>query len=539
MKVHIKALTLLLVGVLVINCLSFGVPVFAVSAPSPGISTPFNLWPQNKQDPFRKAVEQFIYDLFGYSPSISYVDNDGTNKTATASSTNSQVQAAIEGSVSGVFDENGNIIDASYQSLVETNRLIEACLDEYCKAISESQYVGLGKHVDGMYISFSAYEQGITNILNRVGVGANSGVSWGLDMINGVPHNKVEISSPLSIPCFDYLKIPYQCYTNIEDPLFDIRRNSAISVDTGKYNYYYPFFITSDKTLYCLTSIIDLYRLSDIQLLFYNPSGKQDTNSYGSTSLDKYRLSFRFFNINSKLYPSFYFAYYSSYYNSLKKLQRTYGYPALSSLHNLFSDDNSFFDLTITPTVDFKNVSYVEGVDTFFYSPLNKEYITSEEILEKDISLVGVFFCNGADRNFLSYSSSTVFSAANLLPTYDSFFTGGSSSTTSPLSDWQKAIYILAQQQGTTYEELLKKLDMIIDSQGNLTIVGADGIEYKVDELSKTFDEIYSKVDDIASSTSELLEYLKSLNIESLGDLISALEGTLNDLNERDKDQTA
>ena len=556
MKVHIKFITMIICAILVINCLSFGIPVFA-AAPSVGIPVGVGIslpnLPEDIYQGFKDAYNMFVNDIFAGSSSFSYEDYDGATKTATASAVKSQGLSIIDsGKVMYDSDGDGKISLVYYDEASRNNRFVDFTLEEYSKFLSSAEVVidvddYNGENVVSFFYSMSVYDTSLKNVQSEflVGSGTSSGVSWGLDMINGVPHNKVEISSPLSVPCFDYLDLNYGCTTNFNDPIIDIIRDPLTNRYDSKYSFYYFFVITSDKTLYCLTSYLDLYRSNRMSYTAYDNknSGRTIYNfSLSGSFVDdyQYRIAFRFLENSYKLYPSLYFSYNTGGISSLKRYQATFGKPALDSMFNLFSYEN--FRHEGTPNLYFDNFDYslyTDTLDTFFYSPLTKEYITSEELLKKDISLIGYFGSN-SDSNFtLLYYSSNMLTAGTLLPTYDTLFTGGSTSTTSPLSDWQKAIYILSQQYGESYEELLAKLDMIIDSQGNVTIVGADGIEYKVDELSKTFDEIYSKVDDIASSTSELLEYLKSLNIESLGDLISALEGTLNDLNERDKERDA
>lgn len=540
MKVHIKALTLLIVGVLVINIISFGIPVYAAALPSPGI-VPFSLWSQNKQDPFRKGVERFIMELFGFSPTINYVDNDGTSKTATYEATNSQAQDIIDDSVSAEIDEEGNLSNYSCQTPDDVNRIVNAALLEYCKVLN-SGYVGVGKYVDGQHISLAAFNEGINNILNNIlAEDDHTSIMWDMKHINGVPQNEVTISEPISIPCFDYLNLNYVPFSSFNDLHFDYFNNCG-SI-TGSNSRFYTFFaITSDKNLYILRSYYDLYyNYRNPAYLYYIDSSKNYivssiSFSFKSSINYRYHKGFLFFEDGGHLYPTTIASCYS-YAGPYSKWQYTYGNPALSTTHNLFDDSSFYSDLSQTPDYIFENKLYLNDGFTSFFCPMTNEVITDSDLLKKDISVVGYFQDNSLDS--ISFDSSTISTAGNLLSTYEDISIGGDQSSTSDLSDWQKAVYLLAQQYGETYEELLSKLDLIIDSEGNLTIAGADGIEYKVSALAQSFDEIYTKVEDISGDLSELLEYLKSLNIEGLDSYISALEGTLNDLNERDKDQSA
>lgn len=552
-------------AILIINNIIFCTTVYAAAA---GSTVGITALPATTQNEFYSILETLLKSLFDTSSSrtITVTGEDGKQYTYDFNSAFDIIQAKIDGNYDianaelgaqypEVPDDVTFSIDASFlNSLPAGIKLILTPVLNHTIALWDKSTVHSsstgGSHggAGRRRLSASDYSSAVNDILNDIYSKNGSSITLDMKHVNGVPQNELVISSPLTIPCFDYLGLNYGCTTNFNDPIIDIIRDPLTNRYDSRYSYYSFFVITSDKTLYCLTSLFDCYSTSrGVSYSAFNTNGSGYLLSnyfFGGTAafMDdwQYRMAFRFFENNGKLYPSIYISYnFGGDFNNLIRYQTTFGNPALSAVSNLFSDEN--FKHVSPPINYFENLDYSNynaTLDTFFYSPLNNEYINSEELLKKDISVVGYFGSN-SNSSDVKYNSSNISNAGNLLPTYDTLYTGGSSSTISALSDLQKAIYILAQQYGESYEELLQKLDMIIDSNGNVTIVGADGIEYKVDALANSFNEIYSKVDDIASSTTELLEYLKSLNIEGLGSHIASLEGTLNNLNERDKEREA
>ena len=545
MKVHIKFITLIMCAVLVINNIILCSTVYAAAAPGIGIPVgvgiPVHDLPDDIYKGFKDALNMFVNDIFGGSSSFSYEDYDGATKTVTSSAVKAQCLSIID-SGKVMYDANGDgkISLVYYDGSSKSNRFVDLTLDEYSKFLSTSDVViGVddynGENVVSFFYSTSVYDSSLKNVQSEllVGSGASSGVSWGLDMINGVPHNSITVNQDFVVSVFDFLGLDYKMYTSSNDLFLNIDILNSEHLETL---YYTPFFITENNDLYIFYGDIKqefIYRSSSIGTVnrFSTPS----YNYYFSPDF-KGCFSFRFFTQDTNLY----FGLLSSYGAGDKVFwnQCIIGDPEISYTPILFEDRSSSFAQK-NPYDKVTNLVTNKYSLQFFkaYNGHNSTKYNYSDILNEDVVYCGYFY--GTDST-ARYITSNIKSAGQmLLGTENAISGGGQSVISSELSDWQKAIYMLAQQQGMTYEELLQKLDMIIDSQGNLTIVGADGIEYKVDELSKTFDEVYSKVDDIATSTTELLEYLKSLNIEGLGSHIAELEGTLNDLNERDKEREA
>ena len=103
----------------------------------------------------------------------------------------------------------------------------------------------------------------------------------------------------------------------------------------------------------------------------------------------------------------------------------------------------------------------------------------------------------------------------------------------------------MAKQNGKTYEEMLEQSNLVVEN-GQIYLEGLDGISHTIESLLTEFDKLLEQGDitneNIAASTEQLkaiLEYLKGLNIEGLGEYIQQLETTLDGLKQGDEDREA
>lgn len=567
MKVHIKFITLIMCAILVINNIIFCSTVYAAAAA--GSTVGITALPATTQNEFYSILENILKSLFDTSSSrtITVTGEDGKQYTYDFNSVFDIIQAKIDGnydianaelgaSYPEVPDDVTFSIDAAFLNSLPAGLkiLLAPTFDQvirlYNKSTAHTSSEG-GSHggAGRRRLSASDYASAVSDILSEINSlgGASAGVSLGIELINGVPHNAVTVNQDVSIEIFDYFGLNYEIFSDITSISFDAYVSPYSNYSDPVFSRYYtPFFVTEDNTLYVLNGSFRFGASSSVSskyltpyFYFYSSStiGSASTKNYSISRFEayKYHVGFGLYNSGLSICPVLYTS--SSYYSSLYRYQYLYSSDSTVSAPIMFSDDLSLLGCDSNTKVTNYFNSVLTSTSPCFYNRADGTTLSYSDLLNSSIVTCGYFYGSSSEVNPCSSNLETL---AQALLTSDSLvISGGSSSTTSPLSDWQKAIYILAQQYGESYEELLEKLDMIIDSEGNVTIVGADGIEYKVDELSKTFDEIYSKVDDIASSTSELLEYLKSLNIEGLGSHIAALEGTLNDLNERDKERDA
>lgn len=549
MKVHIKAFCLLLSGLLMINIMSFGAFVYAASAPSVGTPIPFGSLPSEQKDPFLNALKQFLHDFFGLygEDSYIYVDPDtGEQIIGTEQEIYSYIQGKLETEdddleVNGIQDEYGNILYYTFVSSIPQVGIVNdlKSFSHYvAKSIcgfSESSYHKSGEGVihggsGRIRIDASEYSESINDLLKKI---ASDSLSIGLDIINGVPQNVTTIKEDLYISVFDILGLQY----TVAPSLLDYQFNIVTHKKSISYQNYTPFFITSDNKLYLFQAVIYTTARSSnniIDYTFYSSNDHYSATINGRSSYNV-RFSFRFVDNSNHLYFCLLSSCYDSSYNSISYTQQTNGRPGVSNAPLLFYDYRDGLDAPGSAPLgtNFINNELPDGIGISFINSVdNSDVLTDSDILSADILAAGCFQAH-------QYTSTTLNSAGQMLLSSDNVVSGGDKTITSDLAAWQKGIYLLAQQQGITYEEMLQiGVSLVIGNNGEMSIEDSDGIQYNLSELVKQYDEIIGAVGDISGDLSELLEYLKSLNLEGLESYIAAIEGTLNDLNERDKDNS-
>lgn len=544
MKVHIKAFCLLLSGLLILNFMSFGVTVYAAASSSVGTPIPFGSLPVEQKDPYLQALKQFLHDFFGLygEDKYIYVDPDtGDQIIGTEQEIYSYIQGKLETDgddleVNGIQDEYGNIL---FYTLVSSTPIGEGVydlisyliVDEVCSLTYESYATNLYKQTAGgrIPINSNSYSKALNDVIKKI---SSDSFSIGLDIINGVPQNVTTIKQDAYISVFDTLGLKY----TLAPSILDFQFSRVFDTKDFPFLRCTPFFITSDNKLYVLNADITF---SSNAFMFHSFDLYNTTGS-GNKSLSYFpaRVSFRFVDNSGHLYFCFHSSEYRSSYNILYYNQYTFGSPSVSNAPFLFYDYRDGLSIPASAELStvFKNYN-ISGGGVYFRCPVDlSNPLIDSDILSADIVTFG---CLQSNSDNIRFNSSILESAAQMLLSSENVVSGGDKTITSELTDWQKAIYVLAQQQGISFEEMLKKLDLIIDSNGEITLLGLDGIEYSVSELVKSFDEIIGVVGDISGDLSKLLEYLKSLNIEGLDKYIQSIEGTLNDLNERDKDKSA
>lgn len=180
-----------------------------------------------------------------------------------------------------------------------------------------------------------------------------------------------------------------------------------------------------------------------------------------------------------------------------------------------------------------------------FVNPAYPELRLSEsDVLSGNYDTCGFF--GSESSNQLLGGSGTLGTASKMMSGLEgNAVSGGTKTTYSELSDLEKALYALAEQQGITYEQMLEQSNIVIEN-GEMYIEGLDGVQHSIDSLLSEFEKLLEQGninnENTAASLEQLtaiLEYLKSLNIEGLGTYIQQLEGTLEDLKQGDKDREA
>lgn len=511
--------------------IAFSGAVVYASAAASGSTVPFSSLSKEEQDIFLKAAERLVEDIFNLSegPTITYTDPDGTTYTGTKDEIMQQIQEKVNADyVSGIKDSDGTTL---YYIFTHTeDDLSSVILDEYCSATHKSSENG--RHGGGGRIRASDYNTSINNVLGKI---YSNSLSLGIDIINGKPQNVTTVKEDLYISVFDTLGLEY----TVSPSLLDYQFNMVTDDSYVPNQYYTPFFITSDNKLYLFRCIIQTSSNGDFNRLRYQFFGQNSSTETLTISYNFHypgKFSFRFVDNSGHLYFCLLTSSYLSNSNKLLYYQSTNGKPGVSNAPMLFYDYRDRLDPPSSAelNIDFINNALPDNVDISFINSVdNSDFLTDSEILSADIIAAGCFNKQKFD--------STIFNAAGqMLLSSDNAVSGGDKTINSDLTAWQKGIYLLAHQQGISYEDMLQKgVNLVLGNNGIMSIEGIDGVQYSLSELVKQYDEIIGSVGDISGDLSGLLEYLKSLNIEGLDNYITSIEGTLNDLNERDKDKSA
>lgn len=538
MKFYVRVFIVSLSWFILINFMSFGASVYAAASSSVGATIPFGSLPTEQKDPYLQAIKQFLHDFFGLygDDKVIYVDPDtGEQFVFTETELNVYLSSKLNDFVEGVYDDEGNFL--YYKSKSTGTDPIPSNFDKELSNITnficESSASNLHKETAGgrIPINSNSYSKALSDFLS---VFAKDSFSIGMEIVNGLPTNVVNVKQDAYISVFDDLGLEY----TLSPSLLDFHYSYIVNSKPSTISRFTPFFITSDNKLYVFRA--DIY--TDSSRAFYF-QGFDRYNSIGSGNISlpshyPFRVEFRFVDNSGHLYFCFCSSSYRPANNMLDYVQYTFGTPSVSNSPLLFYDYSQ--GIGAPGSAELSTILYNKSlgdVGVYFECPVDQSNpLTDSDILSADIVTFGCFQSNSDNIRF---NSSVLQSASQMLLSSENVVSGGDKTITSELTDWQKAIYVLAQQQGISFEELLSKIDLLIDSNGEITLLGLDGIEYSVSELSKKFDEIIGAVGDISGDLSKLLEYLKSLNIEGLESYISSIEGTLNDLNERDKDNSA
>lgn len=539
--VSLKSLSLLLVFVVNI-ILSYPSVYAAASSADVGFSS----LPASTQQEFKSILENLMKFLFESAPNhvITVKGDDGNTYKYDYNSAFDMLQAELDGNsdlVRAILSENSDVPDdvelyinstaynalpAGFQVLLKP--LLSSAVDLHNNKSTVHHSSGDGRHGgSGHYSSVSAedYNNAANSILNDIYVnsGIYSSVSSFIDFFNGVPRNSISFESDISISVFDNLGFNYTAFNSVNDVFWEYNINKNNYFGAG--DYYTFYFIDNNDSLYTLN--IPLYSSSEnyhnIRTLYFNSrsvsaEAYQDKNSY---------LNFGLFLDNNNLYVVL--ASSNSDSLSYRYFQYIIGSPEFSAKPLLYDNYKQILNNSSSANYSLSNYSS----DFTFYDCYNKTNVTDS------------FFENGIKSAGYIYSKNTQISNANLnvaaTQIKDKGYTisGGNNSATADLIDWQKAIYILSQQYGISYEEMLKRVSIDFNDDGTVDITTEDNTSYNLDKLVTSFNSVFEKVEDISGELSDLLDYLKSLNIEGLQSYINSIEGTLDQLNQRDKDRQA
>lgn len=355
--------------------------------------------------------------------------------------------------------------------------------------------------------------------------GSAAGITLGISTVNGKPQKVTTTYEKSTVEVFDYLGLEYVAFESLLDVKCDF-------LDTESSIYKKPYFITSDNQLYIFPR--DTYTRSNSRYNSYYISESSNSSwcsvsgsTYGSLS-DVYR-SFRFYENNGIFCMAFYCA--GKEVSQLYRSQFIYSSPQLTSYPVLFSDKSQYDKIASN---SFNNIEKT----LYFYNAQNSsDEITGNDILSVDIISAGYFIGNP--------TGSTLSTAGKMLSGTENAVQGGTKTTYSDLSDIEKAIYALAKQNGKTYEEMLEQSNLVVEN-GQIYLEGLDGMTHTIENLLTEFDKLIEQGninnENIVASVEQLkaiLEYLKGLNIEGLGEYIRQLETTLDGLKQGDENREA
>lgn len=355
--------------------------------------------------------------------------------------------------------------------------------------------------------------------------GSAAGITLGISTVNGKPQKVTTTYEKSTVEVFDYLGLEYVAFESLLDVKCDF-------LDTESSIYKKPYFITSDNQLYIFPR--DIYTRSNSRYNSYYISESSNSSwcsvsgsTYGSLS-DVYR-SFRFYENNGIFCMAFYCA--GKEVSQLYRSQFIYSSPQLTSYPVLFSDKSQYDKIASN---SFNNIEKT----LYFYNAQNSsDEITGNDILSVDIISAGYFIGNP--------TGSTLSTAGKMLSGTENAVQGGTKTTYSDLSDIEKAIYALAKQNGKTYEEMLEQSNLVVEN-GQIYLEGLDGMTHTIENLLTEFDKLIEQGninnENTVASVEQLkaiLEYLKGLNIEGLGEYIRQLETTLDGLKQGDENREA
>ncbi len=532
MSVHIKSLILLIVGILVINIISFGVPVFA-SSPSIGVGTPFPVM-GNDDDffGFKQAFERFFNETFlgDDGRMYNYTMPDGTLfrgtktefKAAILDYYNSADTPFVD--VDVVKDSDGNVLFYTF-SQNGGESVPNMFIGDFCDMSKESfEKYGISKG----YYSADVYTSSLSNSRVKFYKNLFPDYTYGPQEFNPnqpFPSYTTFEDHPFNCSVFDELGFDYKMWDNIDDVFFEYKVPPSSSPSSEL--YYTPFFIDKDLHLITTSSSFRFSFWSNQYSIYYCDYLFSITPGY-----DTGYLNFGFKLTSGNLFFVMACSDFNTYYSPGNYLYRQYIFGnSLFPSKPLFYDNYRFI-LNVPDSVssryDVQNFStYHDG------RPLN--IIFTDNYTQSDVTLFTPVFAGYLISNN-SFPKSNLQLAASQIVDGDSI-QGGTNTINTDLTDWQKAIYMIAKQQGVSFEEMLKKMQIIIDQNGKLSLTDGTN-DYNVQELAQSFVQLYGSVQNISGDLSKTLEYLKTLNLEGINDNIIKLEGLLGDLSDDSKDRS-
>ncbi len=368
--------------------------------------------------------------------------------------------------------------------------------------------------------------------------GSAAGITLGVSTVNGKPQKVTTTYMESTVDVFDYLGLEYITFNSITDINLYIDKKGNVDSNITETGYYLPFIIKGD-TLYVFGNKNNCHYINYSVSKIYG--SRFNINNCGGFGDSHYYMSFRFAKVGEKLcFATFGCSRYDNYNPILvNRSQKIYGSPAPSSYPILFNTP-SYYNVGEINT-SFDNLDLDTPI-TFVNASDTTDIISEADILNSSFDICGYF--KSATSAPFTFSGS-IGTAAKMLTGTENPVQGGTKTTYSELSDIEKAIYALAKQNGKTYEEMLEQSNLVVEN-GQIYLEGLDGMTHTIESLLTEFDKLLEQGninnENTAASVEQLkaiLDYLKGLNIEGLGEYIQQLETTLDGLKQGDEDREA
>ena len=507
-----------------------------------GTPVPFVSLPSAEQDIFYEALERFAMEVFGYdtSPETSYTMPDGSIIKGTKSEVMEEIKnRANQEYINAMQDSNGTTMYYVFTHPDECT-IPSVLTDEFCSTTHKSYSNGVHGGAGKLRVEASAYNSAVSDIVTnsiKTTTGSAAGNTLGVSTVNGKPQKVTTTYMESTVDVFDYLGLEYITFNSITDINLYIDKKGNVDSNITETGHYLPFIIKGD-TLYVFGNNNCGYIKYSVSKIY---GSHFNINSYGDFGDSYNYMSFRFAKVGEKLcFATFGCSRYDNY-NPIRvsRSQKIYGSPAPSSYPILFNTP-SYYNVGEINT-SFDNLDLNTPIT--FVNPSDRTDIISEaDILNSSFDICGYF--KSATSAPFTFSGS-IGTAAKMLSGTENAVQGGTKTTYSDLSDIEKAIYALAKQNGKTYEEMLEQSNLVVEN-GKIYLEGLDGMTHTIESLLTEFDKLLEQGninnENTAASVEQLkaiLEYLKGLNIEGLGEYIQQLETTLDGLKQGDEDREA
>lgn len=369
-----------------------------------------------------------------------------------------------------------------------------------------------------------------------------------ISTVDGKPQKVTTSEAPTKVEIFDYMNLEYTTYSSLFD--FQIRHVFDDPSSNVQYGKYYAPYIIKNNNLYVMTngketaksatSLTIAISRSNTYYNFVIHGCSFGIGNYGTgpMSTPHSGISTRLANVDNSLCWAFYS--FDGKTTNPSQLQAIFGYPSAPVSYPVLFSDPPSFEYSGVPLRTFNN--YVSTDPFVFVNPANETDVLSEsDILQSNFDTCGYFISDSSTA--FNFSNSIGTAAKMMSGTEGNAVSGGTKTTYSDLSDLEKALYALAEQQGITYEQMLEQSNIVIEN-GEMYIEGLDGVQHSIDSLLSEFEKLLEQgsiSNEQGAATVEqltaLLTYIKSLNIEGVNEYISKIESTLDSLNQRDENQ--